>query len=185
MATIAALLCSASASAFVVPAGRPNVARQTGASAAKRATLARSGLAMSSVASPPTLIPAATQEKPNVQALGSHDEYLAAMAQNQDKLVVVKFFDQFCRACDEIRPRFEEMSRSQSSEDAAFFELEFSTSKDLCKQLGIKRLPTVQIYDGSNGRVSDLPAGPSRFAQIEERFEELSSAKASEKATAE
>lgn len=63
------------------------------------------------------------------QALGSHDEYLAAMAQNQDKLVVVKFFDQFCRACDEIRPRFEEMSRSQSSEDAAFFELEVR-SKD-------------------------------------------------------
>lgn len=58
------------------------------------------------------------------QALGSHDEYLAAMAQNQDKLVVVKFFDQFCRACDEIRPRFEELSRSQSSESAAFFELE-------------------------------------------------------------
>ncbi|CAM9975510.1 unnamed protein product, partial [Laminaria digitata] len=74
------------------------------------------------------------------------------MAQHQDKLVVVKFFDQFCRACDEIRPRFEELSRSQPSEDAAFFELEFSTSKELCKQLGIKRLPTVQIYDGSKGR---------------------------------
>ena len=58
------------------------------------------------------------------QSLGSHDEYLAAMAQHEDKLVVVKFFDQFCRACDEIRPRFEELSRSRPSEDAAFFELE-------------------------------------------------------------
>lgn len=28
---------------------------------------------------------------------------------------------------------------------------QFSSSKDLCKQLGIRRLPTVQIYDGSNG----------------------------------
>lgn len=58
------------------------------------------------------------------QTIGSHDEYLAALAQHQDKLVVVKFFDQFCRACDEIRPRFEELSRSQSQEGAEFFELE-------------------------------------------------------------
>lgn len=34
-------------------------------------------------------------------------------------------------------------------------------------------------------RVSDLPAGPSRFIQVEERFEELYLAKASEKASAE
>ena len=63
------------------------------------------------------------------QALGSHEEYLAAMAQNQDKLVVVKFFDQFCRACDEIRPRYEELSRSQPSDTAAFFELEVRSDK--------------------------------------------------------
>lgn len=30
--------------------------------------------------------------------------------------------------------------------------VQFSENKDLCKQLGIRRLPTVQIYDGAAGR---------------------------------
>ncbi|CAM9847055.1 unnamed protein product, partial [Hapterophycus canaliculatus] len=56
--------------------------------------------------------------------IASNDDYLNAMAEHQDKLVVIKFYDQFCRACDEIRPRFEELSRSEPEEDAVFFNLE-------------------------------------------------------------
>lgn len=58
------------------------------------------------------------------QLIGSHDDFTTAMAQHEDKLVVIKFYDQFCRACDEIRPRFEDLSHSVPDEDAAFFELE-------------------------------------------------------------
>lgn len=58
------------------------------------------------------------------QAIGSNDDYVNAMAQHEDKLVVIKFYDQFCRACDEIRPRFEDLSTSLPEEDAIFFELE-------------------------------------------------------------
>ena len=58
------------------------------------------------------------------QAIRSNDDYVNAMAQHEDKLVVIKFYDQFCRACDEIRPRFEELSRSLPEEEAMFYELE-------------------------------------------------------------
>lgn len=57
------------------------------------------------------------------QRISSHDELLNALALHQDKLVVIKFYDQFCRACDEIRPRFEELAR-QCSSSGAFFEIE-------------------------------------------------------------
>lgn len=60
------------------------------------------------------------------QAIQSNDDYTLAMAQHEDKLVVIKFYDQFCRACDEIRPRFEELSRSLPENEAMFFELEVS-----------------------------------------------------------
>ncbi|CAN0331512.1 unnamed protein product [Ectocarpus sp. 8 AP-2014] len=51
------------------------------------------------------------------------------MAQHQDKLVVIKFYDQFCKACDEIRPRYEDLSRSQPGEDAVFFDVEVRAKK--------------------------------------------------------
>ena len=60
----------------------------------------------------------------NYQAIGSNDDYVNAMAQHEDKLVVIKFYDQFCRACDEIRPRYEDLSRSLPEEEAMFYELE-------------------------------------------------------------
>lgn len=59
-----------------------------------------------------------------LQVIQSSDDYMNAMAQHSDKLVVVKFYDQFCRACDEIRPRFEDMSRSVSEDVAVFYQLE-------------------------------------------------------------
>lgn len=62
-----------------------------------------------------------------MQAIRSNDDYVNAMAQHEDKLVVIKFYDQFCKACDEIRPRYEELSRSLPEEDARFFELEVRT----------------------------------------------------------
>lgn len=58
------------------------------------------------------------------QAIASNDDYVNAMAQHEDKVVVIKFYDQFCKACDEIRPRFEELSRSLPEEEARFFQLE-------------------------------------------------------------
>lgn len=125
---------------------------------------------------PPTNLPSMSSDidtRPSsIKPISSHDEYLNALAENQDKLVVIKFYDQFCRACDEIRPRYEELSRGAHAQEAAFFQVEFTSCKDVCKQLGIRRLPTVQIYN-EEGRVADLPAGPSRFSQVEKIFEEV------------
>lgn len=64
------------------------------------------------------------------QAIGSNDDYLNAMAQHEDKLVVIKFYDQFCRACDEIRPRFQDLSRSLPEEEAIFFQVEVRACAD-------------------------------------------------------
>ncbi|CAN0447882.1 unnamed protein product [Ectocarpus sp. 12 AP-2014] len=184
---IGALCCGASsAGAFVLPVGRPSGSSSSSSSLAARRTFNRrtpggASMMMSSVAEPPAAKSTAAQEperRPIVQqAIDSNDDYVSAMAQHQDKLVVIKFYDQFCRACDEIRPRYEDLSRSHPEEDAVFFDVEFSGAKDLCKQLGIMRLPTVQIYDGTNGRVADLPAGPSRFTDVEEKFAAVISSK--------
>ncbi|CAM9370703.1 unnamed protein product [Sphacelaria rigidula] len=181
LATLVMLLCAASGGAFVFSpaainprAATPATVQQTTQAAYRMAqTSTRMALATPPpAANMPTLSPEIDSRSLSIKAIASHDDYLAALSENQDKLVVLKFYDQFCRACDEIRPRFEELSRNADPSDVAFFQVEFTTSKDLCKQLGIRRLPTVQIYT-EEGRVADLPAGPSRFSQVEEKLVEV------------
>ena len=54
----------------------------------------------------------------------TNEDFISALAEHKDKLVVVKFYDKFCRACDEIRPRFDDLARSSGSDEAAFYEIE-------------------------------------------------------------
>ena len=60
------------------------------------------------------------------QRVKANDDFLSALAEHQDKLVVIKFYDRFCRACDEIRHRFEDLSGSAGVDQAAFYEIEVS-----------------------------------------------------------
>ncbi|CAM9595137.1 unnamed protein product [Choristocarpus tenellus] len=163
---ISALFCATSVHAFVPPAS--GLLSQSLAShhSATR-TPPESRRVIMSVATRP-MGDATTGIIPTypIKTINSHDDFLASMVQSQNKLVVVNFFDKFCRACDEINPKFEKMALDRN-DDASFYRVEFSTNKSLCKQLGIQRLPTVQMYAGSLGRVEDMPAGPSRFSQVE------------------
>ena len=43
-----------------------------------------------------------------------------------------------------------------------FSEIEFMANRDLCKSLGIKRLPAVHFYYGSHGKVEDFVCGPKK-----------------------
>ena len=41
----------------------------------------------------------------------------------------------------------------------------------LCKSLGIKKLPTVHIYQKGKGQLDAFPCGPKKFAMLVERLE--------------
>jgi hypothetical protein len=62
---------------------------------------------------------------------------------------------------------------AQDNPGVSFYEIEFTKAKSLCKSLGIKVLPTVQIYQGAEGKIADLPVGPKRFHLAEERLAEV------------
>jgi len=98
-----------------------------------------------------------------VKPIVDEDSFLAAMAQSAgDRVVAIKFYASWCRACKSIAPRFERLARDYDGE-AAFFEIEFASNKDLCRRLEIKKLPCVQRA----GRV--LLAGASS-TRVEESY---------------
>ncbi|CAM9441744.1 unnamed protein product [Discosporangium mesarthrocarpum] len=169
---IISLLCVSSALAFVAPSiVRPPPTQHV---CGGRASLVnRRPVGMSVATQPFEEMSAGLTPAAEIEPIQSHDDFLEAMACSQNELVVVNFFDKFCRACDEINDRYEKLAMNHGHH-ASFFRVEFSRNRELCKQLGIQRLPTVQIYAGGLGRVRDMPAGPSRFHQVEKAMEELS-----------
>jgi thiol-disulfide isomerase/thioredoxin len=52
--------------------------------------------------------------------------------------------------------------------DVRFAEVEFSANAELCRTLGIKKLPNVHLYKGDLGRITGFPCGPSKFSLLEE-----------------
>ena len=52
-------------------------------------------------------------------------------------------------------------------EQVEFYEIMFDNNKKLCKSLGIKVLPFIEIVAGSNGKVESFSCGPSKISQLQ------------------
>ena len=52
-----------------------------------------------------------------------------------------------------------------------FCEILFDNNKKLCKSLGIKILPYVEMVGGSQGKVEGFSCGPSKISRLQERLE--------------
>jgi thioredoxin 1 len=179
LALVGLFLGGAAVQAFVLPSA-----------AAPSSALASTALRMSTSATPlrpmPNFLPGdepsqLTQgdfegQYPAVKRIEGLEQMTEALASHQDKLVVVKFIDQFCAACKSVNPRWRQLAHEYKG-SAAFYEVEFSTNKALCRSFGIKRLPTVQAFMGASGKVIDTPVGPKRFHLAEKEIAEIIASK--------
>ena len=117
--------------------------------------------------------PLARKQSSHVPAIVDEDTFLAAMSKSAgDKVVAIKFYAGWCRACKTIAPRFERLAK-EFGEEAAFYEIEFSANKDLCRRLDIKKLPCVQFFRGAEGHVATVMCGPSKFPDVRLKLEDL------------
>ena len=109
----------------------------------------------------------------SVGAITNEELFLEAMQNSVgDRIVAVKFYASWCRACKTIAPKFERLAKEFEG-DAGFYEIEFGANKELCRRLAIKKLPCVQFFQGSEGCVDTVMCGPSKFPDVRVRLEEL------------
>jgi thioredoxin 1 len=117
--------------------------------------------------------PLAKKESMNVPAIVDEETFLEAMSKSEgDKIVAIKFHASWCRACKSIAPRFKCLAKEFGGE-AAFYQIEFSANKDLCRRLDIKKLPCVQFFQGAEGNVATVLCGPSKFPDVRLKLEDL------------
>ena len=98
---------------------------------------------------------------------------------NPDKLMVIKFFAPWCRACKSVEPKFFQISKDPKYENIPIVwgQLSVQHNKQYVKSLGIMALPSMQIYAGSEGLVENFPCGPSKIPMVKRKLMETINAK--------
>merc|ERR1711939_1297799 len=90
-----------------------------------------------------------------------------------NRIVVIKHYASWCRACKAMAPKFTRLAEDWS--DVEFYEILFDNNKKLCKSLGIKILPFMEIVGGSNGKVESFTCGPSKISLLVGKLEDVCS----------
>lgn len=69
-------------------------------------------------------------------------------------IVVVKFYQDSCRACRALGPKFDALAQDHPS--AAFFQVNIKSGRQIFQQEAVSQMPAVLIYCGNVGRINGL-----------------------------
>jgi Ca2+-binding EF-hand superfamily protein/thiol-disulfide isomerase/thioredoxin len=94
------------------------------------------------------------------------------LAKYPDKIIIVKFFAPWCRACKGLEPKFIQISKDKKYENLplVFAQLSVAAAKDYVKALGVLALPSIHMYAGSEGLVENFPCGPSKVPLLKQKI---------------
>lgn len=96
--------------------------------------------------------------------------FLTTVARN--KIVVLKIFAPWCRACKALAPKFSEISHDEKYNNdlpIVWAELSVQYNKELIEELAVDALPTVQFY--LDGRLEEsFACGPSKSLLLKRKL---------------
>eukprot|EP00814_Leptocylindrus_danicus_P015923 CAMPEP_0116040942 /NCGR_PEP_ID=MMETSP0321-20121206/24696_1 /TAXON_ID=163516 /ORGANISM="Leptocylindrus danicus var. danicus, Strain B650" /LENGTH=645 /DNA_ID=CAMNT_0003520927 /DNA_START=100 /DNA_END=2037 /DNA_ORIENTATION=- len=99
-------------------------------------------------------------------------DHKALLAAHPDRLVVLKFYAPWCRACKGLAPRYKNIATTDVYQNAVFAELNVQNNRDYVKALGVLALPNVHFYAGNQGLVENFPCGPSKLPILKRKLKE-------------
>jgi calmodulin len=115
------------------------------------------------------------QESDGIWSLTNPDEHAALMEYAADKLVILKVFAPWCRACKGLEPKFLQVSREPeytANVPILWANLSIQHNKAFVQGLGVLALPTIQFYVG--GKLLDtFPCGPSKVPIFKRKLSAL------------
>jgi calmodulin len=95
----------------------------------------------------------------------THTSNRAFLEANPNKLVIVKVFAPWCKACKGLEPKYLAISKDPKFDGLpiVWADLTVTGNKAYIKEQGIIALPTMLFYAGSEGLMENFPCGPSKI----------------------
>lgn len=101
-----------------------------------------------------------------------YKNFMKSVAKN--RIVVLKIFAPWCRACKALAPKFSQISHDEKYNNTSnlpivWAELSVQDNKELVEELAVDALPTVQFY--VDGRLEDsFACGPSKAMLLKRKL---------------
>jgi len=108
---------------------------------------------------------ATDRRHPNVMVIDTLEEYKTVVGDEKDRLVVVRFYATWCKACKAMAPLFYRLASTY--EDCVFVEVPVTDRNSALHQgLGVPSLPFGHIYDPEAGLVEEHKINRKYFARF-------------------
>ncbi|XP_010433541.1 PREDICTED: thioredoxin-like 2-1, chloroplastic [Camelina sativa] len=106
---------------------------------------------------------------PNMIDITSTEQFLNALKDARDRLVIVDFYGTWCGSCRAMFPKL--CKTAKEHPDILFLKVNFDENKSLCKSLNVKVLPYFHFYRGADGQVESFPCSLAKFQKLREAIE--------------
>ncbi|XP_030541796.1 thioredoxin-like 2, chloroplastic [Rhodamnia argentea] len=114
---------------------------------------------------------------PNMVDIQSTQEFLSALSQAGDRLVIVEFYGTWCASCRALFPKI--CKTAQEHPEILFLKVNFDENKPMCKSLNVKVLPYFHFYCGADGQVESFSCSLAKFQKIKDAIEKHSTTRCS------
>ncbi|PKI58663.1 hypothetical protein CRG98_020929 [Punica granatum] len=107
----------------------------------------------------------------------STQEFLSALGQAGDRLVIVEFYGTWCASCRALFPKL--CRTAQEHPEILFLKVNFDENKPMCKNLNVKVLPYFHFYRGADGQLESFSCSLAKFQKIKDGIQQHSTARCS------
>ncbi|CAN6327089.1 unnamed protein product [Urochloa humidicola] len=103
---------------------------------------------------------------PNMIDIHSTAEFLDALRDAGDSLVIVEFYGTWCGSCRALFPRL--CRAALENPDILFLKVNFDENKPMCKRLNVKVLPFFHFYRGADGLLEAFSCSLAKFQKLKD-----------------
>ncbi|OMO69628.1 Thioredoxin [Corchorus capsularis] len=114
---------------------------------------------------------------PNMIDIHSTQEFLSALSQAGDRLVIVEFYGTWCASCRALFPKL--CKTAEEHPEITFLKVNFDENKPMCKSLNVKVLPYFHFYRGAEGQLESFSCSLAKFQKIKDAIEMHNTARCS------
>uniref|UniRef100_A0A7R9VUF0 Thioredoxin domain-containing protein n=1 Tax=Pseudictyota dubia TaxID=2749911 RepID=A0A7R9VUF0_9STRA len=112
------------------------------------------------------------RRKPTIEHVETIQEYKTVVADENDRIVIVRFFAPWCKACRAAAPFFRKMA-GDFSPDVKFVELPLTKDNAyLHEGLGVPSVPFAHIYHPDVGLVEEMKMNKKDFPAVQKVLED-------------
>ncbi|KAF3785801.1 Thioredoxin-like 2 [Nymphaea thermarum] len=103
---------------------------------------------------------------PNMVDIHSAQEFLDAMRDAGDRLVIVEFYGTWCGSCRALFPKL--CKTAEEHPEILFLKVNFDANKPMCKRLNVRVLPYFHFYRGTDGQLESFSCSLVKFQKIKD-----------------